>query len=225
LKARRVNMHTGKRLLAGVAAIVVVLAAPGCVTKKLFRKNVAENESRFGGIETAVEENERRVSDLRQETDSKFTTIGGDVEKAVEVGTTALNTAEEASATAVRAERGRLLWTMMLSDDKVKFGFDEAQVSDEAKQELDKLAGMVKSMGKAVYLEIEGHTDSIGGEDYNYQLGQKRALAVLRYLNENAGIPLHAMNTISQGSSKPVADNQTREGRAQNRRVVIRVLE
>jgi peptidoglycan-associated lipoprotein len=80
-------------------------------------------------------------------------------------------------------------------------------------------------MDKTVYLEIEGHTDNVGGELYNAQLGEKRAKAVMNYLNEKGGVPLHAMSVISYGESKPVADNKTADGRAQNRRVVVRVLE
>jgi outer membrane protein OmpA-like peptidoglycan-associated protein len=76
-----------------------------------------------------------------------------------------------------------------------------------------------------VYLEIEGHTDNIGSEEYNQHLAHARAEAVRNYLAEKDGIPLHAMNVISFGESKPLAANTTSEGRAQNRRVVIRVLE
>jgi outer membrane protein OmpA-like peptidoglycan-associated protein len=79
-------------------------------------------------------------------------------------------------------------------------------------------------MDRALYFEIEGHTDNIGSEAYNLQLGEKRATAVRNYLSQK-GIPLHALNVISLGESRPVADNGTPQGRAQNRRVVIRVLE
>jgi outer membrane protein OmpA-like peptidoglycan-associated protein len=79
-------------------------------------------------------------------------------------------------------------------------------------------------MDKALYFEIEGHTDNVGSEDYNVQLGEKRAMAVRNYLAEK-GVPLHALNVISYGESQPVADNSAPQGRAQNRRVVIRVLE
>jgi len=80
-------------------------------------------------------------------------------------------------------------------------------------------------MDKTVYLEIEGHTDNVGSEEYNKVLGERRAEAVRVYLNEKGGIPLHAMNVISYGEDEPVSDNGSRTGRAQNRRVVIRVLE
>ena len=77
---------------------------------------------------------------------------------------------------------------------------------------------------KNVYLEIEGHTDSVGSPTLNERLGLERAEAVKRYLYEQHSIPLHKMNVISFGETKPVAPNGTRDGRAQNRRVVIKVL-
>jgi peptidoglycan-associated lipoprotein len=83
----------------------------------------------------------------------------------------------------------------------------------------------VKGLDRTVYLEIEGHTDNIGSEEYNQKLAAMRAEAVRNYLAEKDGIPLHAMNIISFGESKPLAANTTSEGRAKNRRVVIRVLE
>ena len=82
----------------------------------------------------------------------------------------------------------------------------------------------LKSQKSAVFVEIEGHTDNVGDLKYNETLGLNRAEAVKRYLYEQHQIPLHKMNVISYGESKPAAPNKTRDGRAQNRRVVIKVL-
>ena len=84
---------------------------------------------------------------------------------------------------------------------------------------------MLVAQDKGVYLEIQGHTDSTGPESWNLLLGKKRAEAVMEYLHKNYHIPLHRMEVISYGSDMPVGDNSTREGRAQNRRVVILVFE
>ena len=120
---------------------------------------------------------------------------------------------------------GDVLWTETLSDDRVKFSFGQADMPEEAAAALDELAGKIKSLKRAVYLEIEGHTDNVGSADYNTKLGYQRASAVMHYLADKGGIPLHAMNVISYGETRPAADNSSREGRAANRRVVIRVLE
>ena len=88
---------------------------------------------------------------------------------------------------------------------------------------VDELVQRLKSENKNVYLEIQGYTDSTGTPDYNDKLGEARAEAVRKYLNQQ-GIALNRMATISYGQEQPVAPNDTREGRAQNRRVAIVVL-
>ena len=206
--------------VAGVAALALV-ASTGCVSKKVWKQNVAETDTRMKGVESGLETQEKRTTDLARETDGRITEVKGTAEKAVELGTTALSKAESAE----KAARGKVLWTTTLSDDSVKFTFDGEKVPTEAQAILDDLASKVKGMDKGVYLEIEGHTDNIGSETYNEHLGELRAEAVRNYLAEKAGIPLHVMNVISFGESKPVAENNTREGRAKNRRVVVRVLE
>jgi outer membrane protein OmpA-like peptidoglycan-associated protein len=202
-------------------AVLALVASTGCVSKKLWKKNVAETDTRVQGVESGLETQEKRTTDLARETDTRITEVKGTAEKAVELGSTALSKAESAE----KAARGKVLWTTTLSDDSVKFTFDGNKVPGEAQTILDDLAGKVKGMDKSVYLEIEGHTDNIGSEDYNEHLGELRGEAVRNYLAEKAGIPLHVMNVISFGESKPVAANNTAEGRAKNRRVVVRVLE
>ena len=202
-------------------AVLALVASTGCVSKKLWKQNVAETDTRVKGVESGLETQEKRTTDLARETDTRITEVKGTAEKAVELGSTALTKAESAE----KAARGKVLWTTTLSDDSVKFTFDGNTVPGEAQTILDDLAGKVKGMDKSVYLEIEGHTDNIGSEDYNEHLGELRAEAVRNYLAEKAGIPLHVMNVISFGESKPVAANNTSEGRAKNRRVVVRVLE
>ena len=212
-----------KRMTTVVAllAIAVLVFSVGCVTKKVYRKDQEQTDQRIKGVESGVEQNERRVGDLRKDTDVRISEVKGTAEKAVEIGSAAMNKAEDAEKLA----KGKILWTVTLSDDRVKFSFDQDAIPPDAAKDLDDLAARVKTMEKAVYLEIEGHTDNIGSEDYNMQLGEKRARAVMTYLNEAGGLPLHAMSAISYGKSKPVADNKTADGRAKNRRVVIRVLE
>jgi outer membrane protein OmpA-like peptidoglycan-associated protein len=112
----------------------------------------------------------------------------------------------------------------VLSDDKVKFGFDKAELSAEAKSALDAFADKLKADNKNVYVEVQGHTDNVGSEEYNFQLGEKRAEATRRYLSMK-GVPLNRLSTISYGEAEPVADNSTRDGRNQNRRVVLVVLQ
>ena len=84
--------------------------------------------------------------------------------------------------------------------------------------------GLVLAKYADTTLRITGHTDNTGSEAYNEELGYRRALTVRDYMSMSGGIPLHAMNVISYGESKPLADNSTPEGRAQNRRVELYIL-
>ena len=118
---------------------------------------------------------------------------------------------------------GKFMYNVVLSDDAVKFDFGKAKLSPEAEARLTQLADQLKSENKNVYLEIQGHTDSTGPEELNRELGQKRAEAVRLFLNKQ-GVALNRMATISYGEDAPVAPNSDKAGRAQNRRVVIVVL-
>jgi len=214
-------MQKGLSLTVAGVAVLSLMAASGCVTKKAWRQNVEATDTRVKGVETGLESQEKRTSDLAGDTDTRITEVKGTAERAVEIGSQAMTRAESAE----KAARGKILWTTTLSDDSVKFTFDGDKVPEAAQAILDELGNKVKSLDKTVYLEIEGHTDNIGSEAYNEHLAEMRAQAVRNYLAEKAGIPLHAMSVISYGESKPVAENKTSAGRAQNRRVVVRVLE
>ena len=112
---------------------------------------------------------------------------------------------------------------MVLSDDSVKFKAASAKLSPEAQQRLTEFAEKLKTDNRNVYLEIQGHTDARGSVSINERLGEERAEAVRRFMNQH-GVPLNRMATISYGKAEPVADNKTRTGRAQNRRVVMVVM-
>jgi outer membrane protein OmpA-like peptidoglycan-associated protein len=118
----------------------------------------------------------------------------------------------------------RLVYTVVLSEDEGQFKSGKALLPDDAKVKLDELVTKLKADPNGAFFEIEGHTDALGTKATNEKIGLDRAEAVKRYLFEQHQIPLHRMNVISYGMDKPVASNKTREGRAQNRRVVIRVL-
>lgn len=217
-------MRRRTSILLVLLVAVAVASSTGCVSKKMFRKNVEDNDTRVAAVETGVEANEKRIKDLRGETDSKIAEIDSKAERANEVGQTAMTKAEKASAEAEKAARGRLIWEVTLSNDQVKFSFNQTTIPSDASAVLDDLIQKIIAYDKAIWVEIEGHTDSTGGEDYNHMLGEKRAMAVRDYM-ARGGVPLHAMNVISLGEAAPVADNSTPEGRSQNRRVVVRVLE
>jgi outer membrane protein OmpA-like peptidoglycan-associated protein len=129
---------------------------------------------------------------------------------------------DRATAAGKLAE-GKFDYSVVLSDDSIKFASDKANLSDAAKARLSQLASQLKSDNKNVYLEIQGFTDSTGTDDINYKLGSERAESVRRFLNQQ-GVPLNRMASISYGAEQPLAPNTTAAGRKANRRVVIVVL-
>ena len=202
--------------LAVTAVMIMAMAGWGCATKKYVAGEVGQVNTRVDGVQTQVED-----------AQTKIKVHEGRITKNEQDTAAASKTAKEALDRAVAAGRlteGKLLYETVLSDDKVKFGFDKAVLSDEAKAALDAFAAQLKAENKNVYIEVQGHTDNVGGELYNEKLGKQRAEAVEEYLAKQ-GIPLFRIESISYGESEPVADNKTREGRAQNRRVVLVVLQ
>ncbi|MEZ5332505.1 MAG: OmpA family protein [Thermoanaerobaculia bacterium] len=196
------------------ALALLLLAAGGCATKKYVNSEVGETRSamdeKVGAVETEVETVQGRLD----EHDEK---IG-------EISSTAQDALDRAIAAGKLAE-GKFLYETVLTDDSVHFPFDKATLSDEAKTALDQFAEQLRTQNANVYVEIQGHTDATGTEDYNLDLGEARAEAVRRYLNLEEGLPLNRMSVISYGETAPIADNGNRDGRAQNRRVALVVLQ
>jgi peptidoglycan-associated lipoprotein len=193
-----------------LALLAALVATTGCATKKYVRQETGTVSARVDDVQGQVEEAQTRI-------DTHERQIGETSRTAQE----ALQRAQEAGKLA----EGKLLYETVLTDEKVKFGFDTSELSPEAESALDEFAGQLKQENKNIYLEIQGHTDSVGSEKYNEELGLLRAEAVRRYLNQEHAIPLHRINVISYGETAAVADNSTREGRAQNRRVALVVLQ
>jgi outer membrane protein OmpA-like peptidoglycan-associated protein len=205
-------------LIIGGSALL--LATTGCATKKYVRTETTsvatKVEEHMTALETQIEDAQNRL----ENHDRELTEQGVEIEKA---SGTALDALERAKAAGKLAE-GKLLYEVVLNSDKVTFGFEDSTLTDASKEALDSFASQIKSDNKNVYIEVQGHTDSSGGEDYNLRLGEQRAEAVRRYLNMEHGIPLHRMSVISYGEAAPVVDNDSRDNRAQNRRVALVVL-
>jgi outer membrane protein OmpA-like peptidoglycan-associated protein len=185
------------------------------------QREVGEVNKKVEAVSAEVEKTQARVQQSEVRIDA--------VDKSAQSGVAeAKGSAQQAMGKAVEAEKaakGKLIYTVTLSNDKVTFPVNKAEISDEAKQIVDEAIAPLKAANKGVYFEIEGHTDSTGPEAYNQRLGEERAMAVRDYLAKTHGIALARLNVISYGSGKPVVDNKTKENRAQNRRVVIKVLE
>jgi len=209
-----------------VLAIPVVALALGgttaCATKKFVRGEVTQVNDKVDTLSRSVEENQERTRSNEGrigEVDQRATAAGQRADEA-----RAAADAVNARAEAIEKASKRMVYEVVLSEDKGNFKFNQAVMPDEAKAELDQLVQQLKAEPNGGYIEIEGHTDNTGPTNYNHQLGLERAENVKRYLYEQHQVPLHKINVISYGEEKPIAPNNTRDGRAQNRRVVIRVL-
>lgn len=209
-------MNTKALLLLTAVAII----AGGCATKKYVRAEVATSETRVGerldGVETTVEQNQ----DLLMEQ-------GGELDRLSEATVELSRTAQEALDRAIEAGKlaeGKFVYETILSDDRVRFGLNKAELSGEAQEALNAFSSALLERNEGVFVEIQGHTDNTGSPEYNLTLGERRAQNVLRYLNAEGGLPLHRMSAISYGESAPVTDNESSESRAQNRRVALVVL-
>ncbi len=204
-----------------IVVLVAVLALTGCATKKFVNEQVTAAEQRsstkIGEVQTSVETAQAEISKLHQ----KDTELDGKIAQMSATAQDALRRAEEAGKLA----KGKFLYEVTLTDNDVRFGFNKYELSDEAKAALDGFASKIKSENKNVYVEVQGHTDNVGSEKVNLELGYKRAEQVMRYLSMQHGFPLHKMNVISYGEYKPVVANDTKDNRAQNRRVTLVVLE
>ena len=219
-----------KKLVVVVPMLALALSGTtACATKKFVKGQVGEVNNKVDTLSRSVEENQERTKanetrigevDQRAQAADQRAAQAGTRADAAFTAAEAVNTRAEAIEKAAR----RLVYEVVLSEDKGNFKFGKALMPDEAKAEIDTLVQQLKAEPKGAYIEIEGHTDSTGTPQINHKLGLDRAESVKRYLYEQHQVPLHRINVISYGEDKPIAPNKTRDGRAQNRRVVIKVL-
>jgi peptidoglycan-associated lipoprotein len=177
------------------------LSLGACATQDYVDKHVATVQGQVADVQGHQQTQDQQLAQLDQTTRD------------------AMQRAEAANKLA----EGKFLYSMVLSDDSVKFPVDGSKLSTEAQTRLMDFISKLKSDNKNVYLEIQGHTDATGPKPLNERLGEQRAEAVRLFMNQQ-GVPLNRMATISYGPDAPVAPNNTREGRAQNRRVVLIVM-
>jgi peptidoglycan-associated lipoprotein len=229
-----------KSLLAASLLALTVAVAPACATKKFVRTEVGNVNGKVDTLTGTVEETQERTRKNEErigQVDEKAEAAGKSATSARAAADAAAVTANSAVAatkevegrvnnrvSAVEAASRRLIYEVTLSEDQGNFAFNKAALPDEAKARLDKMVSDLKADPKGVFIEIEGHTDNRGTPEINEKIGLERAEAVKRYLYEQHQVPLHKINVISYGEAKPVAPNNTRDGRSMNRRVVLKVL-
>jgi outer membrane protein OmpA-like peptidoglycan-associated protein len=208
----------------------------GCATKGYVRTQVGQVSEKVDTLGQSLEETQKRTQANETrigEVDSKAGAAGSAADKAGTAAAAADQRAASAGqsaqaaqtkANAVEAASKRIVFEVVLNENQGNFKFGKTTLPDEAKAAIDEMVTKIKANPNGAFFEIEGHTDNAGDPTTNERIGMERAETVKRYLYEQHQIPLHRMNVISYGEEKPAADNKTRDGRAQNRRVVIKVL-
>ncbi|MFN0101288.1 MAG: OmpA family protein [Bryobacteraceae bacterium] len=238
-----------KAVLMGTAAAGLMLFSTGCATKRHVRAAIAPVENRVEGVEKRATQAEADVDALEKQL-SQTTEIATGAEREAKLAKTMATTADgKAVVAGQRADGAHVLAEKSITrigevetqfsksidnlyqnldnyqvsrSESITFAFNKADLTKEMKEKLDSLATSVKDQKKFV-VEVQGFADTVGAAAYNQELSQRRAMTVARYLTAEHNVPLRRIQMLGVGSVKPVADNKTREGRMQNRRVEINV--
>jgi peptidoglycan-associated lipoprotein len=225
-----------RNYMMAVPIAVLAIGGSACASKKFVRTSVGEVNEKVDSQGRTIEETQERVRKNEgriSEVDQRAQAAAQSAQQANDAASTAKTAADSAAKVGAEANtkydtmdkaNKRLVYEVVLSEDQGNFKFGKTVLPDEAKHKIDEMVAQLKQDPKNIYLEIEGHTDGVGDKAVNERIGLQRAEAVKRYLYEQYQIPLHKMNVISYGEEKPIAPNKTKAGRAQNRRVVIKVL-
>jgi len=223
------------------AAILMTFGTTACATKKYVRQTVGPVEARTATVEKKTTDHASAISELENNvsrTDEKATEAGRNAqaagqaaERANQAALEARNRADAAaSASEQNASRiGELSSSLnnidnyqLVTTEAVLFPLGKATLTKEAKEQLDQAVSNIQN-NKNYLLEIEGFTDRTGSRETNLVLSQRRADAVVRYLTVQHQIPLRRIHVLGVGEENFAADNKTREGRKQNRRVELKV--
>jgi peptidoglycan-associated lipoprotein len=225
-----------KSLFAASMLALTVAVAPACATKKFVRTEVGNVNGKVDTLAGTVEETQERTRKNEERigtVDQKAEAAGKSATEARAAADAAAGAAKDVDSklgvertriTSVEAASRKLVFEVTLSEDQGNFAFGKTALPDAAKMRLDEVIRQVKADPKNIFFEVEGHTDNVGSPEINERIGLERAEAVKRYLYEQHQIPLHKINVISYGEEKPVAPNTNKDGRAQNRRVVVKIL-
>ena len=212
-----------------IGLAVLLSLATGCATKKYVRNRVGERatplESRTGELEETSRRNTQEISRISRDVED----VRGRADRAQQQADRAASSAEQANTRVAGVEQS--VTDLRSSLDKftvqktvtVLFQVKKAELLPEAMSALDELASQIKDRNGFV-LEIEGFASADGAAELNDRLSQARSESVRRYLADRYNIPLHRMFILGFGTSRPIADNSTPEGRIQNRRVQVKLL-
>lgn len=218
-------------LWMGTTALLIV-GMTGCATKNYVRTQTAPIVEHTDQLEAKTAANGREIQDVNDRAQAGIKQAQGAADSATQNAQSATKSADTAETAANDAvHRADSLDSVVkgldnykqMADVTVTFGFDKAVLTASDKQQLDNFAAGLGS-AKSYILEVTGGTDSIGSAQYNYDLSQRRADAVVQYLASKYNVSARRFYLIGIGKDQEVAPNNTREGRKKNRRVEVQLL-
>jgi len=207
-------------------------ATVGCTSKNYVKQQTTPLINKTNELDDLTAKNSKDIKDVDARVQAGLATVNAKTDaadqKAQAAGQTAAAAQQTADAAGTRV--GVLTNTVAnldnyhpVAETSVKFGFNKDNLTPKAKEALDQLAASIAST-KGYIVALEGGTDSVGPADYNYDLSQRRANSVIQYLASKYNVPAHKIYVIGLGKDKPVEDNKTKAGRADNRRVDVRLM-
>jgi OmpA-OmpF porin, OOP family len=208
------------------------LATVGCASKNYVRQETTPLINKTNELDDMTAKNSRDIKDVdsrsqggiqqvqakADEVNRKAQAAGQQADQAQTLATSASTRVDALQTTVANLDNYRVV-----NQASVQFGFDKDSLTKDAKDALDQLATNVPNT-KGYIITVEGATDSTGDAEYNYALSQRRADAVIQYLASQHNVPAYKIYLIGLGKDKPVDSNATREGRAKNRRVDVRLM-
>src|SRR5690242_8510684 len=216
-----------------VLALVASMAATvGCASKNYVKQQTTPLINKTNELDDLTAQNSKAIKDVDARAQSGIQQVTQAAAAADQKAQSAGQAAAQAQQSADNAvHRVDVLSNAVanldnyktVSETSVHFGFDKDFLTKQAKEELDKVGTAVPNT-KGYIITVEGGTDSVGPADYNYELSERRASSVIQYLGSKYNIPAHKIYVIGLGKDKPVEENKTREGRAANRRVNVRLM-
>lgn len=222
---------TNKVLIAFVAAGGMLFTA-GCATKNHVRNEMRPVVEKVNELDDLTAKNTQQIRDVdgrAQQGIAGVNAKSAEADQKAQVASTRAGEAQTIAAdAATRAQRlsdvvANLDNYQPVAEAFVHFGFDKAALSKKSKEALDQFAAEVPN-AKGYIVELTGGTDSVGDKHYNYMLSERRASAVVQYLVANHNLPAHKIYVIGLGEDKTVSSNNSAKGRAENRRVEVRLL-
>jgi OOP family OmpA-OmpF porin len=225
-----------RRMIAAGGAVLasglVLLLTVGCSTKNYVRSQTTPIIQQTNELDTKTAADHRAIMDTDARAQAGITGAQAAAATADQHALAAGQSADAAGKSAQEAYNrvdtlngviANLDNYQPLADVNVTFAFDKAVLTADDKEQLDNLATQLQS-ARGYILALTGGTDTTGDATYNYQLSQRRADAVANYLQTKYNIPPHKFYLVGIGKDQQIGDDKTREGRAQNRRVEIKLL-